>query len=137
MARICYKNRDNARTPMQWDDSANAGFTTGKPWFAVNQNYTKINAKDELADPNSVFHYYQKLIALRKSYEIIVYGKYELLMPEDEHIFTYTRTYGDEKLLVVCNFSEEPQKFEIPEGYDLERAELLIHNMERWKTSKK
>ncbi|SHK00589.1 glycoside hydrolase family 13 protein [Hespellia stercorisuis] len=131
MARICYKNRDNARTPMQWDDSANAGFTTGEPWLAVNQNYTKINAKDELADADSVFHYYQKLIALRKSHDIIVYGKYDLLMPEDAHIFAYTRTYGDEKLLVVCNFSEEPQKFVVPEGYDLEKAELLIHNMDK------
>lgn len=131
MARICYKNRDNARTPMQWDDSANAGFTTGEPWLAVNQNYTKINAKDELADPDSVFHYYQKLIALRKSHDIIVYGKYELWMPEDAHIFAYTRTYGDEKLLVVCNFSEEPQKFVVPEGYDLEQAELLIHNVDQ------
>lgn len=131
MARICYKNRDNARTPMQWDDSANAGFTTGTPWLAMNQNYTKINARDEVADSDSVFHFYQKLIALRKSYEIIVYGKYNLLMPEDRHIFSYTRTYGDERLLVVCNFSEESQKYTLPEGYDLTQAELLLHNMEK------
>ncbi|MDD3277806.1 MAG: alpha-glucosidase [Lachnospiraceae bacterium] len=109
---IAHKSRDNARTPMQWDESANAGFTTGKPWLAVNPNYTKVNAKDQLAREDSVFHYYQKLIALRKQYEIIVYGHYDLLLAEDPDLYVYTRTLGEQKLLVVCNFSENERSYD-------------------------
>src|SRR5699024_9168826 len=86
---IAYKSRDNARTPMQWDDTANAGFSTGTPWIAVNPNYKEINAKEQLARPDSVFHYYQKLIALRRASEdseLIVYGTYELILPEDKQL---------------------------------------------------
>lgn len=129
MARISYKNRDNARTPMQWDDEENAGFTTGTPWLALNNNYLKINAKQEQNNSNSVFRYYQKLIALRKNNPIVVYGKFELLMPEDRCIFSYTRTYSNERLLVACNFSDEPQRYQIPEEYNIEKAAILIENM--------
>ena len=122
-------SRDNARTPVQWDDTENAGFTTGTPWITVNPNYKKINAAAELKDPSSVFHYYQKLIALRKQYPIIVYGKYELLLPEDENLFVFTRELDDEKLLVVCNFSEQKQNFTVPEGF--RGAKCLISNVER------
>lgn len=103
---IAHKSRDNARTPMQWDDSPNAGFTTGKPWLAVNPNYVKINAAEQMARPDSVFHYYQKLIELRHTHDVIVYGTYDLLLPEDPDLYVYTRTLGDQKLLVVCNLSE-------------------------------
>ena len=106
MRYLRHKSRDNARTPFQWDDSENAGFTTGTPWIMVNPNYKEINAKAELADPNSVFYYYQKLIQLRKEKEIIVYGTYDLLLPESKELYAYTRTLGEEKLLVVCNFSD-------------------------------
>ncbi len=123
--KIAHKSRDNARTPMPWDTSENAGFTTGTPWLALNPNYNKINVADQLKRENSVFHYYQKLIKLRKEYEIIVYGKYELLLPDDEHIFAYVRTLGNQKLLVVCNFSKTEQKFDFS-GY--ENAKVLISN---------
>lgn len=123
--KIAHKSRDNARTPMQWDASENAGFTTGTPWIAVNPNYKKINVEDQLKREDSVFHYYKKLIKLRKEYEIIVYGKYELLLPEDEHIFAYVRTLGNQKLLVVCNFSKKEEKFDFT-GY--ENAKVLISN---------
>jgi len=123
--KIAHKSRDNARTPMQWDASENAGFTTGKPWIAVNPNYKKINVADQLKREDSVFHYYQKLIRLRKENEIIVYGNYELLLPEDENIFAYIRTLDNQKLLVVCNFSKSEQKFDFS-GY--ENAEILISN---------
>jgi len=123
--KIAHKSRDNARTPMPWDTSENAGFTTGTPWLALNLNYNKINVADQLKREDSVFHYYQKLIKLRKEYEIIVYGKYELLLPDDEHIFAYVRTLGNQKLLVVCNFSKTEQKFDFS-GY--ENAKVLISN---------
>ena len=126
--KIAHKSRDNARTPMQWDASENAGFTTGKPWIAVNPNYKKINVADQLKREDSVFHYYQKLIRLRKENEIIVYGNYELLLPEDENIFAYTRTLDNQKLLVVCNFSKSEQKFDFS-GY--ENAKVLISNYNR------
>lgn len=123
--KIAHKSRDNARTPMPWDASENAGFTTGTPWLALNPNYKKINVADQLRREDSVFHYYQKLIRLRKENEIIVYGKYELLLPEDENIFAYTRTLGDKKLITVCNFSKSEQKFDFT-GY--ENAKVLISN---------
>lgn len=123
--KIAHKSRDNARTPMPWDASENAGFTTGTPWLALNPNYKKINVADQLRREDSVFHYYQKLIRLRKENEIIVYGKYELLLPEDENIFAYTRTLGNKKLITVCNFSKSEQKFDFT-GY--ENAKVLISN---------
>ena len=98
--------RDNARTPMQWDDSENAGFTTGTPWIRVNPNYKEINAKQQVGNPDSVFSYYKNLIRLRHENEIIVYGDYELLEPDNEELFIYTRTLGDEKLVVLCNFTD-------------------------------
>lgn len=128
MRYLRYKSRDNARTPFQWDDSENAGFTTGTPWIMVNPNYKEINAKAELADPNSVFYYYQKLIQLRKEKEIIVYGTYDLLLPESEELYVYTRTLGEEKLLVVCNFSENEVELEIPEEF--RKGSYLISNYE-------
>ncbi len=111
---IIFKSRDNARTPVQWDDSPQAGFTTGTPWIAVNPNYTTINAKAETADFNSVFHYYKKLIALRKENPIMVYGKYEALMEDSEELFVYTRRMENEKLLVVCSFCDHETKFILP-----------------------
>jgi oligo-1,6-glucosidase len=122
------KSRDNARTPMQWDDSPQAGFTTGTPWMQVNPNYTEINAAAQTGDPDSVFSFYKELIRLRHEMEVIVYGSYDLLLPEDENLYVYTRTYGDEKLLIVCNFSEKEQAFAVPEEFA--GAEKLIGNYE-------
>ncbi len=117
MRYLRYKSRDNARTPFQWDDSENAGFSTGTPWIMVNPNYKEINAKDQLEREDSVFHYYQKLIRLRKEQEVIVYGTYDLLLPDSKEIYAYTRTLGEEKLLVVCNFYEPEVSFELPEEF--------------------
>lgn len=121
------KSRDHARTPMQWDDSENAGFTTGTPWLRVNPNYKEINVKEALADEDSVFYYYQKLIQLRKQNDIIVHGVYELLEAEHPDLYVYTRTLGEEKLLVVCNFSDHEVKYNVPEEF--KGAECLITNI--------
>lgn len=122
-----FKSRDNARTPMQWDSSENAGFTTGKPWLKVNPNYKTINAELEIKDPNSVFNFYKKLIKFRKSNETIMYGTYELLLPKDENIFAYLRK-GDEDILVICNFADKAQEFNLEEFAD---GKILISNYER------
>lgn len=107
MESIYAKGRDNARTPMQWDDTENAGFTTGTPWLGVNPNYTEINARSQLQDENSVFHYYKKLIHLRKENSIFVDGDFTLLLPEDENIFAYVREYEGRRLLVAANFTDK------------------------------
>ncbi len=125
---IIARSRDNARTPVQWDDSAQAGFTTGTPWIAVNPNYKEINAKAETADTASVFHYYKKLITLRKENPVIVYGKYELLLPDSEELFVYTRTLENEKLLVVCNFSDKETAFTMPEEFVSASCQMPMTN---------
>ena len=109
-------SRDNARTPMQWDDSENAGFTTGTPWIKVNPNYLQINAKAALEDKDSVFYYYQKLIQMRKEYEIIVDGIFEGLLEDDENIYAYRRKLGNQTLIVACNFSDKKVPCPLFEG---------------------
>lgn len=128
MAAIGYKGRDNARTPMQWDDSANAGFSgaDATPWIMVNPNYTKINAKDQVSREDSVFKYYQKLIKLRHESDLIVYGTYDLILDDDKDIYAYIRTLGDEKLIVYCNFSENTREVELPEEFT--DGKILISN---------
>lgn len=126
MAAIGYKGRDNARPPMQWDDSAYAGFSTANPWIMVNPNYTKINAKDQVNREDSVFKYYQKLIKLRHESELIVYGTYDLILDDDKDIYAYIRTLGDEKLIVYCNFSENTREVELPEEFT--NGKVLISN---------
>ena len=135
MAAISYKGRDNARTPMQWDDSAYAGFSTTEPWIMVNPNYTKINAKDQVSREDSVFKYYQKLIRLRHESDLIVYGTYDLILDDDTDIYAYVRTLGDEKLIVYCNFSENTREVELPEEFTT--GKILISNYEDAKVSKK
>ena len=129
MKCLMLRSRDNARTPMQWDDSEQAGFTDGESWIKVNPNYKEINAAQQLEDPNSIFHYYQKLIRLRKEKDIIVYGGFEPLYRDDEQIFAYIRRQEQEKLLTVCNFSDKNAEMEIPEEF--KGAECLITNLDR------
>ncbi|MBZ2200670.1 MAG: alpha-glucosidase [Lentilactobacillus hilgardii] len=118
-------SRDNARTPMQWDDQENAGFSQAKPWFALNPNYKSINVASELEDPQSVFYYYQKLIALRHDSELIRYGTYEEVDPEDSEVFAYRRHYAGKTLLVMSNFTDQT----VIRDYDQASAdELLISN---------
>ncbi|RNA67130.1 alpha,alpha-phosphotrehalase [Alteribacter keqinensis] len=128
MAAIKQKSRDNSRTPVQWDDSENAGFTTGTPWIGIPENYKQINAKDATANPDSVYHHYRKLIELRKTHDIITYGSYKLLMENDKQLFAYVREHGDERLLVVNNFYEEETTFESPVNVDGCESEVLLSN---------
>lgn len=118
-------SRDNARTPMQWDDSENAGFTTGTPWLKVNENYHMINAKAALADHDSVFYYYQKLIQLRKTHEVIIDGVFVPLLENDENIYAYERQLGEQKLVVACNFSSQEVPCDLFESLS---GEELISN---------
>lgn len=126
MRSIHAKGRDNARTPMQWDDTEYAGFTTGTPWIKINDNYREINAGSQVNDPDSVFTCYKKLIQLRKEYPVIVNGKFHLLLEDDENIFAYERRGNDQKLVVICNFFEKTVKMPLKEM--CRDMELLIGN---------
>jgi oligo-1,6-glucosidase len=128
LAMIHAKSRDNARTPMQWDDSANAGFTRGTPWIGVNPNYRAINVASARADPHSIFAYYRRLIRLRKTHPVVVYGTYDLLLEAHEQIYAFTRTLGDERLLVVLNFSADTPVFALPTDTTYAGHDLLIAN---------
>lgn len=128
MLSIYTKGRDNARTPMQWDDSQNAGFTSGQPWLKVNPNYKEINAESQLKDENSIFNYYKKLIKIRKSNPVVVYGKYNLILEENKEIFAYTRTLENEMLLVICNFTGNETEFVLERNLEFKSKELLISN---------
>jgi len=122
------KSRDNARTPMQWDNSRNAGFSCGVPWIKVNNNYKEINVLESQKDNDSILQYYRRLIKLRKEYGIIVYGKYDLILLDHNEIFAYTRTLGNERLLVITNISSEKSFFSLPEEMQPLSKELLISN---------
>ena len=126
MESIYAKGRDNARTPMQWDDGNNAGFTQGSPWLRLNPNYTEINAKQALADPDSVFYYYQKLIRLRKEEPVLTEGKTVPIMEEDEKVFAYIREAEEADLLVLGNFTEETAAYQAPDAF--RGQETLISN---------
>lgn len=126
MKSIYAKGRDNARTPMQWDDSANAGFTTGTPWIKVNDNYDKINAKSQVDDPDSIFSCYKKLVQLRKDYPVFVDGKFTLLLEDDENIFAYSRKNEEKTMIVVCNFFDK--EIPMPLAKECEGMEVLISN---------
>ncbi|OAG79297.1 glycoside hydrolase family 13 protein [Bacillus licheniformis] len=128
---VAKKGRDHARTPMQWDDGKYAGFTDGEPWLAVNPRYQEINVKESLADEDSIFYYYQKLIGLRKQNKVIVYGDYRLLLEEDPRIFAYIREYRGEKLLVAVNLSEEKALFHASPELLEDRWDVLLSNYAR------
>lgn len=126
MHSIYAKGRDNARTPMQWSDEPNGGFTAGMPWIRVNPNYVSINARAEMEDESSVFHFYKKLIQLRKSNPVLTDGKYEPVLSDHPDIFAYTRTDADSRLLVICNFTGREICYDLPESW--EEGELLLSN---------
>lgn len=128
LACIQKKSRDNARTVMQWDSSECAGFGKNGCWFAVNHNYKKINVKSQIGNENSIFQYYRKLIKLRKELPVIVYGSFEPLFEESEKNYCYIRELGNEKILVLCSFSEEEQEVEIPKTLQGKEAAILISN---------
>lgn len=126
--RIKITSRDNARTPMQWDDSLNGGFSKSTPWIDVNPNYKQINVKESLEDSNSIFNYYKELINLRHNNDTIVYGDVKLIYPENESIFAYTRNLDDEQLMVVLNFYENEIDFKIPDNIDIDKLEIILSN---------
>lgn len=126
--RIKITSRDNARTPMQWDNNLNGGFSKATPWIDVNPNYKQINVKESLEDSNSIFNYYKELIKLRHNNDTIVYGDVKLIYPENESIFAYTRNLDDEQLMVVLNFYENEIDFKIPDNIDIDKLEIILSN---------
>ena len=122
-------SRENSRTPMQWNSSKNAGFTCGKPWIGVNENYKTINVEVEERDENSVLNFYKKLIKLKKSNEALIYGVYDLILEEDENIFAYTRTLNNDKFLIMANLTGENAKY-VYEKEKLNSKDLILNNYE-------
>lgn len=120
--------RDNARTPVQWDDSENAGFTTGKPWFPVNKNYKEINVKNEQENPNSILNHYKKLIEFKRTNKTAIYGDYKEHYKNSDKLFVYERNYQGERLLVINSFSDKREPFEAPDGFDLEKGKAILCN---------
>lgn len=130
MATIHAKGRDNARTPMQWSADANAGFTDGHPWIQVAPNYERINVKDEWQNPNSIVRYYQALIRLRKANPIMVYGRYDLILPDHPEVYAYTRTLGAQTWVVILNFFGRDTEFTFPSDMSFQSLKLIISNYE-------
>ena len=130
LRRLWRSSRDGARSPVQWDSSENAGFTTGTPWIGVNPNYTEINVEKQNADPDSVLNFYRKAITLRKSLPVVKEGSYKEHFPLDGKRYIYSREMDGQKLLVLCSFSEKQEKIRIPKGFDLSNAKLILQNYE-------
>jgi oligo-1,6-glucosidase len=128
LANMLKISRDHSRTPMQWGEGPNGGFTTGEPWLAVNPNADRINARQALADPGSIYHYYASLIALRRAALPLVYGDYKDLDPDHPTIFAYTRALGSEACLIVLNFSRDVAPYRLPDG--IEAGRLLLGNLD-------
>ena len=128
LAALRVLSRDNARTPMQWDDTENAGFTTGTPWIALNPNHKEINAKAEIADEDSVFHHYRRLIELRHTEPAVVHGDFHMLLADHEQVYAFTRRYGTTELLVLANFSKEPATIEVTDADRWKGTELVLAN---------
>ena len=130
LRRLWRSSRDGARSPVQWDSTENAGFTTGTPWIGVNPNYTEINVEKQNADPDSVLNFYRKAIALRKSLPVVKEGSYKEHFPLDGKRYIYSREMDGQKLLILCSFSEKQEKIRIPKGFDLSNAKLILQNYE-------
>lgn len=126
LRRMWRSSRDSARTPVQWDDSENAGFTTGKPWFYVNPNYTEINVAAQEKDPDSILNFYKKAIRLRKELPVVRHGSYREHFPWDGKRYIYSREVEGQKLLVICSYHDQPLKMKVPKGYDLSKAKLIL-----------
>jgi glycosidase len=128
MESIYARGRDNARTPMQWDDGQNGGFTVGIPWIEVNPNFTEINVKSQADDPESILSYYKRLIRMRKENDVIIYGDFQLLLPADKNIIAYIRTLKTTKIIVICNFTTKAVNCELPPEITENKKELMIAN---------
>ena len=130
LAILASKSRDNSRTPMQWDNTANAGFSQGKPWIEVANNYPKINVKAALDDPNSIFYCYQTLIKLRKMYPIFIFGDYQDLTPDIANCWCYVRHWNNQTLLVIANLTENTVKWQLPKALENRHWQRLLGNYE-------
>ncbi|MGN7312149.1 alpha,alpha-phosphotrehalase [Alkalicoccobacillus gibsonii] len=131
MEIIKQKSRDNSRTPVQWNAKPNGGFTTGTPWINTASNYKEINAVEALSDPNSIFYFYQKLVDLRKTHDIITFGDYQLIHVDHKQVFAYVRQWQDEKAVVLANFYEQPVTIDLPDWVSKEDAKVLLSNYEQ------
>lgn len=130
LQRLWHGSRDSARTPVQWSGEENAGFTTGKPWFYVNENYVDVNVEAQEKDENSVLNFYRKAIALRKTLPCVKDGSYREFGKLSSRLYTYARENENQKILVVCSFTEKETKFRTPKDFDLSQAELVLQNYE-------
>ncbi len=128
LQRIHVSSRDSSRTPMQWDDSPHAGFSTVEPWFFVNSNYKKVNVAAEEKDDDSILNFYRRCIALRKSSETLIYGKYNEFFPKHKELYIYERVLENERYLIVCSFSRLPHRMRIPDSYKGSTGELVLCN---------
>lgn len=129
MEAVYEHGRDNARVPMAWDDSENGGFTKGKPWIGTSKNYQEVNAKNNIEDPSSIYHFYKKLIKMRHQNEIMAFGSFEMILEDDENVFSYLRKHNQEKWLIVCNFKDQVVECQLPEEYhEIKLLEIIISN---------
>ena len=128
LQRLWHGSRDSARTPVQWSSEENAGFTTGTPWFYVNENYKEINVQDQEQDENSVLNFYRRAVQLRKDLSCVRHGNYKEYGKMSSKLFTYSREDDKQKILVVCSFTEKHVKFKAPAGFDVKDAELVLCN---------
>ena len=128
LQRLWHGSRDSARTPVQWSAEENAGFTTGTPWFYVNENYVDVNVAAQEADADSVLHFYRKAVALRKSLSCVKDGSYTEYGPLSSSLYTYSRENDKQKILVVCSYTEKEVPFQAPKGFGVASAQLILHN---------
>ena len=135
--KIIWKNgRDNSRTPMQWNTEKNAGFSVGDPWLKVNPNYKEINVEKEMQDPDSIYHYYKKLIELRKEQDVLIYGRYAIILEDHDQVYAYTRTLNDETVVIITNLFAENVEFELPIDLEKKARNLLISNYDQFKANR-
>ena len=130
MKLLARSSRDNARTPFQWSAEENAGFTTGTPWFFVNENYKEINAAQQEEDPNSLLNFYRAVLKFKKDNPVAIWGAYKEYFPKDRNFYVYERRHEGKRLLVICSFSRKALRFEAPEGFNLDAGRLVLHNYE-------
>ena len=131
MERIWHSSRDSSRTPMQWSDEANAGFSKAKPWFYVNPNYEKINVRAQEEDPYSILNFYRKCLQLRKDSNVLLWGSYREFFPKNKEIYMYERRLCDVSYLIICSFAKEPVRVRLPKEYVGKKRRLILSNYPR------
>ena len=135
LQRLWHGSRDSARTPVQWDDSEHGGFTTGTPWFYVNDNYKEVNVAAQEQDKDSILNFYRKVIQLRKELSCVRHGNYQEYGKHSSKFYTYSREDEKQKILVVCSFADRDEIWKVPSGFDLNTAECVLCNYDTSKSS--